>query len=47
LPKSVDLPLPKIVDSKLLVTNTYSIDAGHLVRAILEDALGREKLVIM
>lgn len=27
--------------------NTYSIDAGHFVRAILEDALSGEKMVIM
>ena len=27
--------------------NTYSIDAGHFVRAILADALGGEKMVIM
>ena len=26
---------------------TYSIDAGHFVRAILADALGGEKMVIM
>ena len=27
--------------------NTNSIDAGHLVGAILEDALGGEKMIIM
>ena len=26
---------------------TYSVDAGRFVRAILEDALGGEKMVIM
>ena len=34
-------------DEYTVEENTYSIDAGHFVRAILEDALGGEKLVIM
>ena len=34
-------------DEHTVEENTYSMDAGRLVRAILEDALGGEKLVIM
>ena len=34
-------------DENSVEENTYSVDAGHLVRAILEDALGGEKLTIM
>ena len=34
-------------DEHTVEENTYSIDAGHLVRAILEDALGGEKMMIM
>ena len=34
-------------DEHTVEENTYSIDAGHLVRAILEDALGGEKMIIM
>ena len=34
-------------DEHTVEENTYSIDAGHLVRAILENALGGDKMVIM
>ena len=34
-------------DENSVEENTFSIDAGRLVRAILEDALGGEKMVIM
>ncbi|MBO7111917.1 MAG: restriction endonuclease [Bacteroidaceae bacterium] len=34
-------------DEHTVEENTYSIDAGHFVRAILEDALGGEKMVIL
>jgi len=34
-------------DEHTVEENTYSIDAGHFVRAILEDAKGGEKVVVM
>lgn len=34
-------------DEHTVEENTNSIDAGHLVGAILEDALGGEKMIIM
>ena len=34
-------------DEHTVEENTYSIDAGHFVRAILEDALGGDRMVIM
>ena len=34
-------------DEHSVEENTYSLDAGRLVRAVLEDALGGEKMVIM
>lgn len=34
-------------DEHSVEENTYSVDAGRFVRAVLEDALGGEKMVIM
>lgn len=34
-------------DEQSVEENTYSVDAGRLVRAVLADALGGGKMVIM